>query len=116
MNVKKGGEVYFGGEVRYTTSSMKVAKTPVAKDLVWIQLQRLRRLWLEQQYQQRLQQHRQQEDGDQGASAAAGSPPYGDDLSAFSPEGYAKYTFEERLKLTPTYLMVWQRMTPLHRC
>ncbi|CBN74704.1 hypothetical protein Esi_0037_0139 [Ectocarpus siliculosus] len=35
--VRKGGEVYFGGEVRYTASSMKVAKTPVAKDLVWIQ-------------------------------------------------------------------------------
>ncbi|CBN74686.1 conserved unknown protein [Ectocarpus siliculosus] len=30
VNVRKGGEVYFGGEVRYTASSMKVAKTPVA--------------------------------------------------------------------------------------
>ncbi|CAN0333793.1 unnamed protein product, partial [Ectocarpus sp. 8 AP-2014] len=131
VNVKKGGEVYFGGEVRYTASSVKVAKTPVAKDLVWIQVQRIRRLWLEQRYQQRLQQlqqrlhqlqqHRQQEDGDQGASAAAGSPPYGDDLSPFSPERYAKYTFEERLKLTPTYLMAGEelrfpsRMTSLDR-
>ncbi|CAB1118930.1 unnamed protein product [Ectocarpus sp. CCAP 1310/34] len=124
VNIKKGGELFVGAEVRYTASSMKVAKTPVAKDLVWIQLQRLRRRWLEQQYQQRLQQlqqHRQQEDGDRGASAAAGSPPYGDDLSPFSPERYAKYTFEERLKLTPTYLMAGEelrfpsRMTSLDR-
>ncbi|CAN0515398.1 unnamed protein product [Ectocarpus sp. 12 AP-2014] len=82
LHANEGGEFYFDALVLYTSSSITMVAVPVIEDPAWIRLQRLRRRWIERHFQF----HQQQ--------------------SPFSPDRSAEYTYEQRLNLNPTHLMV----------
>ncbi|CBJ28306.1 hypothetical protein Esi_0098_0054 [Ectocarpus siliculosus] len=86
LHAKEGGEFYFDALVRYTSSSITMVAVSVIEDPAWIRLQRLRRRWIERHFQR----HQQQ--------------------SPFSPDRSAEYTYEQRLGLKPTHLMVGEEL------
>ncbi|CAM9237912.1 unnamed protein product [Ectocarpus sp. 8 AP-2014] len=119
LHAKEGGEFYFDALVLYTSSSITMVAEPVIEDPAWIRLQRLRRRWIEghfQLHQQQVKQQQQQQqqqvkhDGDQSACTAAASLTCGPNQSPFSPDRSAEYTYEQRLGLNPTHLMVGEEL------
>ncbi|CAM9668981.1 unnamed protein product [Ectocarpus sp. 12 AP-2014] len=100
---------------------------PVVEDPAWIRLQRLRRRWIDRHFQlhqqqvkqQQGKQHQQQQrqqpqqtkhDGGQSACTGAASLTCGPNQSPFSPDRSAEYTYEQRLNLNPTHLMVGEEL------